>query len=64
MSKYLRITQTRSGIGRLAIQKRTLVALGIRKRGRTVIHKDTPQIRGMVEKIKHLLSWEEFEADV
>ena len=60
MEKYLKITQTRSGIGRLADQKATLVALGIHKRGHTVIHRDTPQIRGMINKIKHLLVWEEF----
>lgn len=49
------IKQIRSAIGRKADQKKTLVALGITKRGKEVTHKDTPQIRGMIKKIDHLL---------
>ena len=52
----LKIKQVRSAIGRKSDQKRTLVALGITRVGQTVEHGDTPQIRGMVEKISHLLS--------
>jgi len=51
----LSIKQVRSAIGRKCDQKQTLVALGITKVGRVVIHEDTPQIRGMVRKISHLL---------
>ncbi|MBD3166822.1 50S ribosomal protein L30 [bacterium] len=53
------ITQVRSAIGRQEVQKKTLTALGINKMGRPVVHDDTPQIRGMVKKIEHLLSVEE-----
>ena len=55
----LKITQTRSSIGRRWDQGATLRALGIRKMHQTVIHNDTPQIRGMVKKIQHLLEVEE-----
>lgn len=51
----LSIKQVRSAIGRRFDQRRTLEALGITKVGQTVTHNDTPQIRGMVNKISHLL---------
>ena len=54
MSK-LKIQQVRSAIGRKKDQKHTLVALGITKMGQVVEHNDTPQIRGMINKIGHLL---------
>ncbi len=57
----LKITQTSSGIDRSYKQKRTLVALGIKKMGRTVLHDDNAVIRGMVYKIRHLLTVEEIE---
>ena len=59
--KKLKIMQVRSAIGRKKDQKRTLVALGIKKMGQTVEHDATPQIQGMVDKIPHLLSVEEAE---
>ncbi|MDD2963434.1 MAG: 50S ribosomal protein L30 [Bacteroidales bacterium] len=59
--KKLRITQVRSRIGRPQRQKLTLDALGLRKMHQVVEHNDTPQIRGMVNKIGHLLSVEEIE---
>jgi large subunit ribosomal protein L30 len=55
----LKITQIRSSIGRRWDQGATLRALGIRKMSQTVVHNDTPQIRGMVKKIQHLLKVEE-----
>lgn len=55
----LKITQIHSGIGRPAKQKRTIRALGIRKLNHTVVHTDTPQVRGMIEKVSHLVSVEE-----
>lgn len=58
MSK-LRIKQIKSGIDRPERQKRTLRALGITKMHRPVEHEATPQILGMVDKIKHLISVEE-----
>ena len=55
MSDKLKITQIRSTIGRVRKQKDTIRALGIRKLYQSVVQKDTPQIRGMIEKVKHLL---------
>jgi large subunit ribosomal protein L30 len=59
MTKKLRITQIRSAIGRRFDQKGTLKALGIQKLNATVMKEDTPQIRGMIRKIRHLLVVEE-----
>ncbi len=63
MAKKLKITQVRSTIGRKPDQKLTMRALGIRKMHQTVIKNDTPQIRGMIFKVKHLLNVEEAEHD-
>jgi large subunit ribosomal protein L30 len=57
--KKIKITQVRSGIGRPLRQKRTLVALGLRKMHHSVEHEATPQILGMVAKVQHLVSIEE-----
>ncbi len=54
----VRITQVRSKNGRPERQKRTLLALGIRKLNHSVEHEATPQILGMVEKVKHLVKVE------
>lgn len=51
----LRITQTRSPIGRPANQKATLKALGLRRIRHTVEQRDTPSIRGMVRTVIHLV---------
>jgi large subunit ribosomal protein L30 len=53
--KKIKITQIRSGIGRPLRQKRTLEALGIRRMHHSVEHEATPQILGMVNKVKHLV---------
>ena len=52
----IKIKQVRSRIGRPKDQKRTLDALGLRKMNATVTHETTPQILGMVHKIKHLIT--------
>lgn len=57
--KELKITLKRSTIGRLKNQKDTVRALGLRRIHQTVIHKDTPQIRGMLNKVSHLVQVEE-----
>jgi large subunit ribosomal protein L30 len=57
----LKITQVRSAIDRDKKQKRTVEALGLGKLHRTVIHNDTPQIRGMINAVRHLVEWEEVE---
>jgi large subunit ribosomal protein L30 len=51
----IRITQVKSKIGKPEKQKRTLEALGIRKLNHSVEHEATPQILGMVNKIRHLV---------
>jgi large subunit ribosomal protein L30 len=52
----IKIKQTRSRIGRPKDQKRTLGALGLRKMHQIVEHNLTPQIDGMINKIKHLIT--------
>jgi len=54
----LRITLVKSTIGSLPRQARTATALGLRKIRHTVLHDDTPQIRGMIGKIAHLVDWD------
>ncbi len=55
----LKITQTRSTIGSLEPQKRTIKALGLGRINRSNTLNDTPQIRGMVRKVAHLVTVEE-----
>lgn len=55
----LKITQVRSAIKRHENQKRTIRALGIRRLHHTVVHEDTPQIRGMIRAVHHLVKVEE-----
>lgn len=55
----LRITQVKSKIGSTQRQKRTLESLGLTKINKTVEHEATPQIVGMVNKVKHLINVEE-----
>ena len=54
-SKTVRVTQTRSTIGRLRSQRKTLIGLGLNKIGRTRELEDTPAVRGMINKVKHLV---------
>jgi len=54
----IRITQVKSRNGKPERQKRTLTALGITKLNHSVEHEATPQILGMVAKIRHLLKVE------
>jgi len=51
----IKIKQVRSRIKCQAVQKKTLDALGLKKLGRVVEHEDNPAIRGMIEKVKHLV---------
>lgn len=57
----LRITYTKSAIGYEKSQKGTIKALGFRRLNQTVEHEDTPDIRGMIEKVSHLVTVEEVE---
>ncbi len=58
MAKVI-ITQVKSGIDRPEDQKRTLVALGLSKLNRPVEKEVTPQIKGMINKVRHLIDVKE-----
>ena len=55
MTTYLEITQVQSSIGRKPDHRGTLRALGLKRIRHTVVHEDTPVIRGMVNKVAYLL---------
>jgi large subunit ribosomal protein L30 len=57
--KSLRVTLVKSPIGYTKDQKATVRALGLRRMNQTVEHKDSPAIRGMLDKITHLIKIEE-----
>jgi large subunit ribosomal protein L30 len=54
----VRITYSKSAIGYSKDQKATVQALGLKRLRQTVEHTDTPQIRGMVHKVRHLVTAE------
>ena len=53
--KRIVVTQKKSPIGRQSYQKKTLIGLGLNKIGRSRELEDTPSIRGMIGKVKHLV---------
>ena len=55
MAKKLRITQVRSQIGQTAKHRGTLRALGLGKIGRSAEHEESPQLAGMLRKVRHLV---------
>lgn len=57
--KTLKVTLVRSSIGYTKDQKATVRALGLRRMHQTVEHKDTPALRGMLNKVIHMLKIEE-----
>ena len=59
MAKTLIVTQVRSAINRPKDQKAPLVALGCKKLHKAIEKVDTPQIRGMIRKVSHLVNVEE-----
>jgi large subunit ribosomal protein L30 len=61
-SKMLRVTWVKSSIGYSERQKGTIRALGLRRLGHSVEHSDTPVIRGMINKVSHLVEVQEVEA--
>ncbi len=63
MATHIKITQVRSAIGRNEKQKQTLLGLGLTRRGRVRILQDTPEIRGMIRKVSHLVAIEPFEKE-
>lgn len=62
MDKKLKITLVRSLIGSNERQIKTAESLGLTKLNASVIHDDTPDIRGKIKKLEHLLAVEEIEA--
>ncbi|MBI4722669.1 MAG: 50S ribosomal protein L30 [Candidatus Stahlbacteria bacterium] len=61
MKKQVKITQTKSAIGSNWRKKRTVEALGLSKLHHSVIHNDTPTIRGMIKAVRELVKVEEVE---
>jgi len=60
--RMLRITLVRSPIGRQPVQRRTVRALGLKRLNHSVVHRDTPEIAGMIARVRHLVDvqpWEE-----
>jgi large subunit ribosomal protein L30 len=55
----LRVKWVRSASGHRFDQQRTIRALGLRKLGQSVEHSDSPSLRGMIQKVQHLVSVEE-----
>lgn len=63
MGNILKVTQVRSYIGRPEKQRKVLRGLGLGKMNRTVVLQDTPEVRGMIQKVIHLVSVAEVEGD-
>lgn len=59
--KTITVTQTGSAIGRRFDQEATLIGLGLNKRHRTRVLEDTPAVRGMINKVRHLVRVEDAE---
>ncbi len=57
--KIIKITQTRSLIGQKPKHKKTIEALGLKRIRHTVVKNDTPQIRGMINRVIHMVEVEE-----
>ena len=57
--KTVRVTLVRSPIGYTKDQKKTVLALGLRRMHQTVEHTDNPAVRGMIQKVIHLVQVEE-----
>ncbi|MCX5843128.1 MAG: 50S ribosomal protein L30 [Deltaproteobacteria bacterium] len=63
MEKKLKITLVKSYIGRPQKQRQVLRGMGLGKLNSTVVLQDTPEIRGMINKVSHLVSMEECEGN-
>ena len=57
----LRVTQMRSSIGCKQNQRATLLTLGLRKIRQSTVREDTPQVRGMIHTVRHLVAVEEVD---
>ena len=54
-SKQVKVTQVKSPIGRKKYQRATLIGLGLNKINRSKLLEDTPSVRGMINKVQHLI---------
>jgi len=59
----LKVTYRKSAIGYHKSQKATIAALGLKKLNHSVDHQDTPSVRGMIQKVRHLVSINDRAAD-
>ncbi|AEF47718.1 ribosomal protein L30 [Serratia sp. AS12] len=59
MAQTIKVTQTKSSIGRLPKHKATLIGLGLRRIGHTVEREDTPAVRGMINLVSYMVKVEE-----
>jgi large subunit ribosomal protein L30 len=57
----IRVTQVKSKIGGTRVQRETLRSLGLRRIGDVVVKADRPEIRGMVQAVRHLVTVEEVD---
>ncbi len=57
----LKVSQKKSSIGVLANQRNTLRSLGLKRIGDTVVKEDRPEVRGMVQTVRHLVTVEEVD---
>ncbi len=60
-AKRVKVTQTGSPIRRPKVQRETLIGLGLNKMNRSRILEDTPAVRGMIAKVRHMVRVEEVE---
>ncbi len=58
----LRVKWVKSAIGYKKNQKATIAALGLHRLGQVIEHEDSPQVRGMLFTVKHLVEWEEVKS--
>jgi large subunit ribosomal protein L30 len=58
----LKVTQTKSSIGRKQNQRETLRSLGLKRIGDQVVKEDRPEVRGMVQTVRHLVTVEEVDS--
>ena len=59
VAKTIKVTQTKSSIGRLKVHKACIRGLGLRKINHTIEVEDTPSVRGMINKVSYMVSVEE-----
>ncbi len=58
----IRVTQIKSPIGRKPVQRKTLIGLGLNRISRSSVLEDTPSVRGMVARVRHLVRIETISA--